>query len=310
MEIHALRAWVRTWPLMARSGYPPSHRVMTGAMLPSSPMSTPAAGASGAHPPRVPRRLGRRARRTIVRLRGQRVLAILGMHRSGTSSLAGSLEAAGLYLGEDDVDRASQWNAKGYRESRVLNRLHEQLLVANGGSWEDPPEVVSWSEDHRRRRDGFIRSRATKRYWGFKDPRTILLIDGWLEALPEMGIVATLRDPTTVARSLQRRQQTATAEEWLDLWLVYNRRLWVLHSQRGFPIIDFDLPPAAYQQRLTTLIGELGLRPAVPGESFFEPPLRDHQSSPRLALPTEVEELHEELKRIAAEQAAPVRASI
>lgn len=41
---------------------------------------------------------------------------ILGMHRSGTSCLAGSLQEAGLYLGE--VNTAAPHNAKGNRESR------------------------------------------------------------------------------------------------------------------------------------------------------------------------------------------------
>ena len=67
---------------------------------------------------------------------GQSIL-ILGMHRSGTSCLAGSLQEAGLYLGE--VNTTAPHNAKGNRESRTIVALHDGLLQANGGAWDAPP---------------------------------------------------------------------------------------------------------------------------------------------------------------------------
>jgi len=68
---------------------------------------------------------------------GQRVIAILGMHRSGTSLLAGTLQECGLDLG--DVITASPANEKGNRESWALMALHEDLLRKAGGSWNQPP---------------------------------------------------------------------------------------------------------------------------------------------------------------------------
>jgi len=44
-------------------------------------------------------------------------ILILGMHRSGTSCLAGCLEEAGLYLG--DVNLKAGFNKKGNRENRM-----------------------------------------------------------------------------------------------------------------------------------------------------------------------------------------------
>ena len=54
------------------------------------------------------------------------ILAVLGMHRSGTSALIGSLQAAGLHLGKHNT-----WNAhnlKGNRENNDIVQLHEELL--------------------------------------------------------------------------------------------------------------------------------------------------------------------------------------
>lgn len=66
-----------------------------------------------------------------------RVVAILGMHRSGTSLLAGTLQECGLDLGA--VSTAAAANEKGNRESWLLMALHEDLLRQAGGAWDRPP---------------------------------------------------------------------------------------------------------------------------------------------------------------------------
>jgi hypothetical protein len=235
------------------------------------------------------------------------------MHRSGTSSLAGSLEQAGLYLGDRDVAGRGQWNAKGNRESKVLMRLHEDVLNANGGAWDRLPGHVEWSDAHKRTRDQFIRSRATQRYWGFKDPRSILLIEGWLEAIPDMHMVATIRDPIAVARSLQRRAGKRrvdhnTMDMWLRLWLDYDSRLLELQQVHGFPVIDFDLPADRYQARVDGLIRQLDLHEPANGERFFESSLRNSERA-ELELPPAITDVYAQLAAIAAAQAEAVDTS-
>ena len=83
-----------------------------------------------------------------------RVVSIVGMHRSGTSCLAGTLEEAGLHLG--NVITEAPHNAKGNRENRSIMDLHEELLVHSGGSWDRPPDRLSWSDAHRSHFEGAI----------------------------------------------------------------------------------------------------------------------------------------------------------
>jgi len=193
------------------------------------------------------------------------------MHRSGTSSLAGSLEEAGLYLG--DVQTDNPWNTKGNREHLEIMHLHDAVLEASGGSWDQPPPVVKWNDSHRRRRDEIIAGYAGHDRWGFKDPRTLLTIDGWLDVLPRRELVGTFRDPIPVAESLMRRGGGDLAG-WVELWVTYNTRLLDLHAHLGFPLVDFDLEPAVYQRRLSEIAEQLGLHPPTDGEAFFEPGLR------------------------------------
>lgn len=200
---------------------------------------------------------------------------ILGMHRSGTSCLAGSLEEAGLYLGE--VNTAAPHNAKGNRESRAIMDLQDDLLRANGGDWDAPPREVTWPAEYRVRRDAIIATYPTDRLWGFKDPRTLLTLSGWLEALPSARFVGTFRHPLAVAASLNARNGIPV-DKSLALWSSYNRLLLDYQRQFAFPMICFDWPPERYQQRLKAIIPTLSLSAPVKGFSFFESALRRNEA--------------------------------
>ena len=109
---------------------------------------------------------------------------VLGMHRSGTSLLTGSLEAAGLNLG--DVNHAAPFNRKGNKENESIRSFHNELLAKNDASWDRPPKrQIRWERpDEERARslvEPYVRSART---WGFKDPRTIWMVEGWLRLLP------------------------------------------------------------------------------------------------------------------------------
>src|SRR5690349_2140036 len=86
--------------------------------------------------------------------RPQRVICVLGMHRSGTSCLAGSLEQQGLFLG--DVNTSAPWNKRGNRERFDVMNLQEDVLKGSGGSWEQPPSAVEWSPEQYDRARGIL----------------------------------------------------------------------------------------------------------------------------------------------------------
>lgn len=222
----------------------------------------------------------------------RRVIVILGMHRSGTSCLAGSLQQAGLYLG--DVVTTAPHNLKGNRENRRIMDLHDRILGDSGGAWDDPPQTVAWNDAHRAARDAILDEYRGRDLWGFKDPRTLLVLSGWLEVLPHVSHVATFRHPSAVAASLTRRNGR-TEEQWLALWAYYNERLLSLHRARPFPILDFDLEDARYQRSLLGAARELGLVPGSPLD-FFEPSLRRNRLAPDHPVPRSVRALYEELK--------------
>jgi hypothetical protein len=216
------------------------------------------------------------------------------MHRSGTSCLAGSLEEAGLHLG--NVITSATYNAKGNRENGRIMKLHNAILFENRGSWDRPPKYVKWSATHAAERDAIIDSYRDQAIWGFKDPRTLLLPDFWQDALPNLTFVGTLRNPRLVAESLMGRGG-GSLDDWLKLWFVYNARMLALYEVAPFPIVRFDLGEETYRRSLSLVMDTLGLRVPTRME-FFEPNLRHHQQLPP-RLPEPINRLYQSLCRVA-----------
>lgn len=225
-------------------------------------------------------------------------LLILGMHRSGTSCLTGNLEEAGLYLGE--VKRVSRHNAKGNRENPEIMELNEAVLNANGAAWDKPPGgPVHWPETLSEARDKALSAYPRARPWGFKDPRLLFTLDGWLAALPDARLAGSVRHPLAVARSLQARNRMPL-DQGFALWTAYNARLYQLVQARDVPLVNFDWPPERYLRAMTALARKLGLTPPPGGFDFFEAGLRS-ASGTDAAVPPEAERLYAALAAHAEE---------
>jgi len=215
------------------------------------------------------------------------------MHRSGTSALTGTLQEQGLHLG--DVSTDSIQNSKGNRELSIVQSLNEDVLRKNGGSWANPPYQVSWSPFQREVQNMIISQLShSTRPWGFKDPRTLLVLDGWQEAAPDAKFVGTFRHPLQVAASLEARDGM-TRSKALQLWLYYNDLLLQQHSKQGFPLIEFEADAERMARKFEKLSSLLCLQ-ATEAPAFYTPNLiHNHDNDQGMA--AELVILYEELKK-------------
>ena len=140
-------------------------------------------------------------------------IVVLGMHRSGTSSVTRVLNLLGASLGaEDDLMRAFD-NPSGHWESNELVAVNDRILAAAGGSWQFPPRLApgwersAWAEELLPDLSAtFDRVyAATDPPWVWKDPRTCLTMPLWRRVIADPVVVLVVRNPRPVARSLQRR---------------------------------------------------------------------------------------------------------
>jgi hypothetical protein len=222
-----------------------------------------------------------------------RAIAVLGMHRSGTSALSGSLAEAGAYLGQV-LGQSIAHNRKGLQEPASVLYMQENLLQANGGSWDNPPRSVEWGKLHTAVRDLFLESRDGFEPWAFKDPRTLLTLEGWLDVRPDLSLAGIFRHPLAVARSLKRRNGFPLTKG-LYLWQVYNEHLLHWSETRACPLIEFSTRPGEMAARLDALIRALGLTPP-PAPEFFDPALPEGGDDTTTALPVDISTLYSRLQ--------------
>ncbi|GAB5455986.1 MAG: hypothetical protein Hens2KO_22150 [Henriciella sp.] len=225
-----------------------------------------------------------------------RAITILGMHRSGTSALAGTLRSLGVEFGQV-LDNGIRFNPKGLQEAPSILYMQEDLLVKNGGAWHTPPTKVQWQPMHKAVRDLFIESRASMPVWAFKDPRTLLTLDGWLEALPDLDCVGIFRHPAEVAVSIHKRNEFPIAK-CMAIWCAYNQKLLDYHATENFPVIEFVGDPNAMENGFNKMIDALGLGTEAPQATFFDADMK-HQDRPEIDLPGHALEIYGALQALA-----------
>ncbi len=225
------------------------------------------------------------------------MIAVVGMHRSGTSCLAGILENAGVFFG--DVSRSNAYNEKGNIENSSIMNLNDSVLMSNNSAWNKPiMGGVHWSADHHRQLKDILLGYPQHRACGFKDPRTLLTLSGWLEAIPSIRFIGTIRNPVDVARSLNYREDMSF-EKAMYLWKVYNQKLLRLHRDCAFPIVDFNEGRDKYITQVNKALECHGLEILdTNGFSFFEESLR-HYNSNNCDIPDDVTSLYGNLREIA-----------
>jgi hypothetical protein len=159
-----------------------------------------------------------------------RPVAVVGMHRSGTSMVAKLLKQAGLNLGaETDLMPPAAENPEGFYEHLEFVRLNDEVLNVAGAGWDCPPATgFNWNDEALDPYREWARQLAAPLQewlpWGWKDPRTSLTLPFWRGAFGPLQTVAVVRNPLEVVTSLHRRNAFSTALG-LTLWQIYAERI-------------------------------------------------------------------------------------
>ena len=169
---------------------------------------------------------------------------LMGMHRSGTSALAGALHRGGLYAGtEDDLEWMGPENPEGYVERKDVVALNERLLASLDWRWDtvplsplsSPPEREELVIEARQ----LVRKKLTGHgAWLIKDPRLSVLLPWWRQILLDRFVaVITIRDAPEVSWSLALRDGFSI-DLGSALWTAYHRHL--AAGLDGLPVITVD----------------------------------------------------------------------
>lgn len=157
-------------------------------------------------------------------------VVVLGMHRSGTSALAGVLGHLGCDLPKTLMP-PTETNPKGYFESLRVYNLNDAILASAGSSWDDWQELnPGWIASPRI--DEFLQQGeetlsdefGASPLFVLKDPRMCRMMPFWRRLLEQADIKPLMlhihRNPLEVAGSLEQCE---------GLPLAYGLLLWLRH---------------------------------------------------------------------------------
>lgn len=212
---------------------------------------------------------------------GQRVIVVLGMHRSGTSPITRGLKALGMELGDDMLPEAPD-NPTGFWEDVAIQEFNERLLRTITQAWDStaPIDNSVWSLPEIRslmlEAVEILRERFGKfPIWSFKDPRTARLLPFWQALFDHMELsdsyVLIIRNPISVARSLRRRDNFSLEKSYL-LWLQHTTLAYCNTRGKQRVVVDYDLVMSEPRAQLNRIANRL----ALPLDSSTEKAIEDY----------------------------------
>ena len=161
----------------------------------------------------------------------KRIVIVLGMHRSGTSAMTRGLKALTVELGDNLLPPVPDNNERGFWEDRDIYKLNERLLAKAHSGWDRlsaiETGILARDEFASERREAALlleRKLAAAPLFGFKDPRTSVLLPFWKCVFEDLELdenyIIAVRNPFEVAESLGKRDKFDT-DFGITLWLKY-----------------------------------------------------------------------------------------
>jgi GT2 family glycosyltransferase len=196
------------------------------------------------------------------------VVLVLGMHRSGTSSIAGTVVKLGARPPKTLMP-TSHSNPLGYWESARLESLNNDILTSAGSAWDDWRTFnVSWYESQAAKE--FERRAIAELSHEFgrsslivvKDPRICRMMPFWSKVFNATGrtmrIIIPVRSPLEVSQSLwiSNRVPVNTA---LLLWLRHVLDAEFASREQPRAIIDWTAFIADWRMAVTRIGEQIGI---------------------------------------------------
>ena len=160
-----------------------------------------------------------------------KVIFVVGMHRSGTSVLAHTINLMGAFVGDDQelVPPDPSINPTGFWERADIVAEHDRFLQSSGFAWATLANFAIEHIDEERRRALAVGLRGIVDRMAhagltlvIKDPRLCLVLPVWNEFIEAPAHVVVVRDPRKVAASLMAAfPNSFTTDFLLALWQKY-----------------------------------------------------------------------------------------
>ena len=258
----------------------------------------------------------------------------MGMHRSGTSALAGALSAAGFHAGEESsLLQADQYNKQGYFEQVEAVSINDSILFNNLsdkrqetkeyvtnvtdeiikklgwllGAWIDFKNISS-SNDIEGKIQLFLskiqQSCPENKHIVIKDPRISLTFPVWQKWLKSPVVIVLYRNPYSVMQSLWNRDRFYPSLSY-SIWYKYYYA--IACNTKNIPTcyINYDQLINTTTESLDNLFSwlnkqdiKLNSQNMIKASSMINTELRHNKNDSVGELPLHIEQLYEKFLKL------------
>lgn len=223
------------------------------------------------------------------------IVLVCGMHRSGTSAMAGMLHANGIHMGDekDFYPPPMKENPKGFYENVRFRRINDVILKQSGYKVKsfspDIPDIsITQVEKTRDKMMDLINYyNKDHEHWGWKDPRTNLTLLSWMSMFHQMKLISTedyktsyknikcvymFRAPEEVATSMRTRGNKETKPgQFEKLAEVYTQRFTKVANQYKLPVLGINFQDLINNTAANASALSLYLGKDITDISFIDP---------------------------------------
>lgn len=198
------------------------------------------------------------------------MMIVTGMHRSGTSLLAMTLEQLGVPFGPPEAFyQADQWNARGYFERRDVIDVDSRMISGLDRTGSRSAKALGQVRYLTQPRLSRVVARGERYHetmaaiaqevgdGAVKDPRMCLTWSAWAQVAPVSSVVVGIRHPYDVAQSLRRRQSIPT-QVGLSFWRYHIAALRD-RTPDQLVVVDTERLQSRPNEELAALVEALGL---------------------------------------------------
>ena len=176
------------------------------------------------------------------------IVIVLGMHRSGTSTVAGILHLNKISMGtyQSFWPRPLPQNPKGFYENFDFRKINDLIMKNVDYQIKSYNPNIPIAKINQKLENKMIKVinkyDSDFQFWGWKDPRTCLTISHWINCLDALNlrkkikIIYITRKSLSVARSLNKRNNLPL-NQGLMLWKSYSEIAVSVCEKNDIPVL-------------------------------------------------------------------------
>ena len=215
-------------------------------------------------------------------LKKKRIIAVIGVQRSGTSAITRGLQVLGVDLGNFyGHDIVSPDNEKGFFEDLEISHLDVSMLNSIGYTW-DNPTLPLFDDNTKQVLSAFYpialniinRRFENTVLFGFKDPLAVKLLPFWNEVFKEKRVkvsyIIVSRNPLSVIKSSIHQRECFNIVKSSYIWLSAVVASLIYSAGYNRIIVDYDELMKDPEKQLGRMAERLNLKFDAVGPEFIE----------------------------------------